>query len=224
VNNKPITVVCDATTIDSGIPDTFVADTFVADTFVADTFVAPDTFVARSKADIHCDANNGAGKGCTPTEALLIGKDTNTDGTGKGANTAFGCYDCLVGAGCLDDSLFASDVDHECGDTGAGGITNPTLSGDSATASCLAVVSCVLGGNCASASGDGTCYCGTATGSACTVAGGPNGACLTQEQDGTNTTSPPVVNSRFTDISYAAGMANTIFSCAASNTCSQCFP
>jgi hypothetical protein len=156
---------------------------------------------------------------------LFIEKDTDiTTGTGKGSAIAFGCYDCMVGAGCLDDALLASDVDHECGDVGAGGITNPTLSGDAATASCLNVVSCILGGTCASADGAGACYCGTSVGTACTVAGGPNGPCLTQEQDGTDTTSPTTVNGRFTDTSYAAGMANTLFSCAASNACTQCFP
>jgi hypothetical protein len=88
----------------------------------------------------------------------------------------------------------------------------------------LNVLSCVLGGNCATTLGDGTCYCGTAVGSNCNTAGLPNGPCLTQEQDGTDTTTPATVNSRFTAIAYPAGMANTILSCAASNSCSQCFP
>jgi hypothetical protein len=152
-------------------------------------------------------------------------KDTNlTTGAPKGSGVAFGCYDCLVGAGCLDDTLFPTDINHECGDTGPAAIDQPTLSGQSGTASCLAVVACILCGNCASAQGSGTCYCGTAVGSACTVAGNPNGPCLAQEQDGTGTTDPPTINNRFTNISFAAGMANTIFSCAASNTCTQCFP
>jgi hypothetical protein len=98
------------------------------------------------------------------------------------------------------------------------------LSGDPAATSCLKVVTCVLGGNCADTLGSGTCYCGTAVGSDCTIAGKPNGACLMQEQDGTDSNAPATVNNRFTNITYAAGMANTIFSCAASNTCSQCYP
>jgi hypothetical protein len=155
---------------------------------------------------------------------LLIGKDTNADGTAKGAVAAFSCYDCLVGAGCLDDTLFGSDIDHECGDTGSGGITQPTLSSDDPTTSCLNVVSCVLGGNCGTANGSGACYCGTAAGAQCTVAGAPNGPCLTQEQDGLDSTDPVTINSRFTNIAYAGGMANTIFSCAVSNTCSSCIP
>jgi hypothetical protein len=124
----------------------------------------------------------------------------------------------------LDDTLFPSDIDHECGDTGPGGINEPTLSGDPATTSCLNVLTCVLGGNCASAFGAGACYCGTATGTNCTTAGLPNGPCLAQEQDGLDATDPSVINTRYTNTVYAAGMANTIFSCAASNACSSCFP
>jgi hypothetical protein len=126
--------------------------------------------------------------------------------------------------GCLDDTDFAVDVNHECGDTGPGGISQPTLSGDSPTASCLAVVSCVLGGNCASATGDGVCYCGTATGVSCTVAGGPNGVCLAQEQDALDSTNPVTINANFVNTATAGGMANALFSCAAANSCSQCFP
>jgi hypothetical protein len=178
-----------------------------------------------SAADQHCATNNGVGVGCTATEALLVQKDTNADGTAKGSGAAFGCYDCLVSAGCLDDTLFASDIDHECGDTDATGITQPTLSGDTATTSCLNVLSCVLaGGNCSGLNGSGPCYCGTAVGTQCTVAGGPNGPCVNQEQDGLDSTDPTTVNSRFTNIAYAGGMANTIFSCAGSNSCTSCFP
>jgi hypothetical protein len=168
-------------------------------------------------------ANNG-GAGCTPTELIAINKDTNTDGTPKGSNTPFGCYDCLVGAGCLDDTIFSSDVDHECGDVGPLGISQPTLSGDSATASCLNVLACVLGCHCSGSLGSGTCFCGTAVGSSCNIAGDANGPCLALEEDGTDTTNPVTLNRRFTDTTYAAGMANTIMACAASNTCTQCFP
>jgi hypothetical protein len=230
VNTKSIIVVCDTNptpppdtgTPDTGTPDTGTPDTGTPDTGTPDTG-KPDTGTPPSVFDLHCQPNNG-GKGCTATEALLLGKDTNTDGTPKGGNTAFGCYDCLVGAGCLDDALFGSDVDHECGDTDPAGITQPTLSGNPATQVCLQVLTCVLGGNCATTLGAGTCYCGTAVGSACNTAGLPNGACRAQEEDGTDTTTPATVNNRFTNTTYAAGMANTILSCAASNTCTQCFP
>jgi hypothetical protein len=245
VDTKSMVVVCDApaTTSDAGIdtgfegPDTGFEGVDTGTDVKADVCVAICPPGACGVSDgcggtcnpiscnaSHCEANNG-GQPCTETELLLIGKDTNADGTPKAAGlTAFGCYDCLVGAGCLDDKLFASDVDHECEDTDANGITQPTLSGSDKTKSCWAVLACVLGGNCASTLGAGTCYCGTAVGSNCNTAGLPNGTCLTQEQDGTDTTTPATVNNRFTNITYAAGMANTILSCAASNSCTQCFP
>jgi hypothetical protein len=228
--DAPVDTGTDVTSPDTGTPDTGTPDTGTPDTGTPDTGMpdtgTPDTGNDSSTTavfDAHCATNNG-GAGCTATELLLIEKDTNADGSGKTGKTAYGCYDCMVAQGCLDDSLMASDVDHECGDTGGNGITQPTLSGHPATASCLAVVSCILGGNCAGDLGSGTCYCGTAVGANCNVAGNPNGACLMQEEDGTDSNSPPTVNNRFTNTAYAAGMANTIFSCAASNTCTQCYP
>jgi hypothetical protein len=245
-----ITVVCDpgATVPDAGAtPDTGVtpdAGSTPDASSTPDTGTTPDTGVVDaaheaeaaappppSCTDTHCAVNNG-GSGCTATELLLVEKDTDPTTCAAKAGTAFGCYDCLVNAGCLDDSLFATDVDHECGDTDANGITNPTLNGDSATASCLATVSCVLGpaaggatgtGNCATANGSGNCYCGNSAGQ-CVVAGKANGPCISQETDGLDSTDPVAVNSRFVNTAYAAGMANTIFACAGANTCTQCFP
>lgn len=228
VDSKSITVVCDASGTTSSTSSTTTSSTSsttssTSSTTTTSSSSTSSTTSPTAAADAHCATQN-AGAPCSPTELLFVEKDTNAATGAAISGAAFGCYDCLVGAGCLDDKVFSSDVDHECADTGPGGITNPTLSGDAASTSCLALVSCVLGGNCSSANGSGTCYCGTAVGSACTVAGGPNGTCLAQEQDGTNSTSPPTVNQRFTDISYAGGMANTLFSCAGSNSCSQCFP
>jgi hypothetical protein len=124
----------------------------------------------------------------------------------------------------LNDTDFSTDINHECGDTGPNGINQPTLGGGDPTASCLALTTCIFGGNCATSLGSGNCYCGTATGTNCTVPGNPNGTCLTQEQDGLNTTDPPTANNRFTNIAFAGGMSNALFSCAGSNSCTQCFP
>jgi hypothetical protein len=235
MQDAPVDTGTDVTSQDTGTPDTGMADTGMADTGMADTGMADTGMMHDTGTDTgsdsgtpaifnaHC-AVNKSGAPCTATELLLIEKDTNPDGTGKGGATPYGCYDCLGTAGCIDDTNFASDVDHECGDTDATGITQPTLSGHPATQVCLNVLSCVLGGNCATTLGSGTCYCGTAVASNCNTTGLPNGACVMQEQDGTDTTTPATVNSRFTAIAYAAGMANTIFSCAASNSCGQCFP
>jgi hypothetical protein len=209
---------------DTGVADTGTLDTGTPDTGTADTGTTAEAGEDGGLATLnaHCAANNG-GAPCTPTELLLIEHDTNSDGTGKGHNMAYGCYDCMVMAGCIDDTKFSSDVDHECGDTGSMGIHQPTLGGGDATTSCLTLVSCILNNACTGDTGSGTCYCGTAAGTACTMPGSPNGKCLAEEQDGTDTTDPTKVNMRFTDISYAGGMANTLFSCAGSNTCTQCY-
>jgi hypothetical protein len=222
----------DTGTADTGTPDTGTADTGTPDTGTPDTGTHDSGTEAGNDAGIaalnaHCAANNG-GAPCTATELLLIEHDTNPDGTAKTGATAFACYDCMETSGCIDDSAFAGDVNHECGDTGSLGITQPTLNGDSATTACLNVVSCILGhatptSSCTGTNGSGTCYCGTAVGTACTMAGMPNGPCLTQEEDGLDTTDPTAANSRFTNTIYAGGMANTLFSCAGSNNCSSCY-
>jgi hypothetical protein len=207
---------------DTGTQDTGAQDAAAQDTGTPDTGT-PDTGSdsGSSILNAHCKTNN-SGAPCTPTELLLIEHDTNPDGTAKGSDPPYACYDCMVNAGCMDDTNFVTDVNHECGDTGPMGISAPTLSGDPASAVCLNVVTCILANKCANDHGSGTCYCGTALASACTMPGAPNGACLAQEQDGTNSMDPPTVNNRFTNIAYAAGMANTLFSCAASNTCTSC--
>jgi hypothetical protein len=214
----------DTGTSDTGTPDTGTPDTGTPDTGMPDTGTPEagnDAGIAALNA--HCAKNNG-GAPCTATELLLIEKDTNPDGSGKGGATAFSCYDCMETSGCIDDSVFNSDVNHECGDTSASGITMPTLHGDSATTACLNVVSCILAhSTCTDSNGAGTCYCGTAVGSQCTMAGLPNGPCLTEEEDGLDTTDPVTANTRFTNTAYAGGMANTLFSCAGSNTCTTCY-
>jgi hypothetical protein len=205
VDTKSITVVCDC------------SDSASSATSTSSSSSTPAT------SNVHCAVHN-SGRPCTPTELLFIEKDTNPNtGAPLGSGVAFGCYDCLVNAGCLDDTDFPQDIDHECGDIGCG-INQPTLSGDSPSASCLAVVSCALGGNCATALGSGNCYCGTAFGSNCISTGAPNGPCLAQEQDGLDSTVPLTINERFTTTAFAGGMANAIFSCAGTNGCTQCFP
>jgi hypothetical protein len=214
----------DTGTPDTGTPDTGTPDTGTPDTGTQDSGTEAGNDAGIAALNAHCATNNG-GAPCTATELLLIEHDTNPDGTAKGdAAQAFACYDCMENAGCIDDSVFASDVDHECGDTGGTGITMPTLHGDSATTACLNVVSCILSHpTCTGSNGSGTCYCGTAIGSACTMAGMPNGPCLAQEEDGLDTTDPTAANNHFTNIAYAGGMANTLFSCAGSNNCTTCY-
>jgi hypothetical protein len=204
---------------DAGTLDARADAAGTADTGTHDAGPPPDAAALNP----HCAANNG-GAPCTPTEIVVIEHDTNLDGTAKGDAGAFGCYDCMLRNGCLDDTRY-SDSNHECGDvTGSMGINQPTLSGDDPTASCLALVTCVFANSCldptaGGSGGSGNCYCGTASGQQCTVPGAPNGPCLTQEQDGLDSTDPPTVNSRLVNPNYAGGMANAIFACAVANGC-----
>jgi hypothetical protein len=172
-------------------------------------------------ADARCKENNG-GATCTPTELLFMQKDTDlATGTAKNGK-AFGCYDCLVTSGCLDDKKDPTDVHHECGDTGASGIREPTLTGGSAAEACLGVLSCILSSGCAGTGGAGACFCGTAVGEQCLTS--PNGPCLAEVEDAVGTADPVLANKRFTNTAYGAGMANTILACAASNSCAGCYP
>jgi hypothetical protein len=148
-----------------------------------------------------CAANNG-GAGCTQTEQLFVNHDPT-------------CYACLIGGGCLDDTVFG-DVNHECGDLPA-----------AQQAACISVINCILGSGCASAAVS-TCYCGTAgVATACqgNPAPGPiNGVCATQiaaglgfpVTDGTDNTK------QLTNNMLPGGMADQIFQCAQSNACATC--
>jgi hypothetical protein len=156
----------------------------------------------------YCAPNNG-GCPCTPTETLfLVNRDPS-------------CYDCLVGSGCLDDALFASDVNHECGDLPA---SAQTATGDAPAIACLNTIACILGASCADATGASPCYCGTAAGAQCLVPGAANGPCMAEETDGLATSDPKQVDATFLSTSLPAGMANTIFTCAATNDCTGCLP
>jgi hypothetical protein len=172
-------------------------------------------------ADTRCKGNNG-GAPCTATELLFLQKDTDLATGEAKKGKAFGCYDCLVSAGCLDDKQDPTDVHHECGDTGASGIDKPTMTGGSGAEACLSVLNCVLSSGCAGANGVGACFCGTAVGEQCLVS--PNGPCQSEIEDALGTTDPKIANQRFTNSAYAAGMANTMLACATSNSCSQCYP
>jgi hypothetical protein len=151
-----------------------------------------------------CASFNG-GQGCTATEQLFVQHDPTN-----------GCYDCLVNAGCLDDSSFG-DVGHECGDFATQTQQNQ----------CTDTINCILGSSCAQTS-VAVCYCGTAP-VAGTCQGNPaagpiNGACASQiatglgfpETDGTD------ITKNLTDTTLPAGMGVQIFVCAEANHCASC--
>ncbi len=160
--------------------------------------------------EIGCEPCNGSPGGvCTATELAFVQQDL----TGS-------CYACLLGAGCLDSpegGLSGNECDDLVGNAASGpnaGAWKPSL--------CLMTVSCILGSSCADPLAT-SCYCGTAAGVACLNPGAANGACLTAETGGLETTDPQVtVTPTFTSKSLAAGVANAIFVCAAGAHCSSC--
>jgi len=181
--------------------------------------------VAGDTTCVQCVGNNGkhaAGslpinKTCTPTEAAIVQHDISKGtATVPGPDPTGSCYDCLWNKGCLDDTNFP-DTGHECED--------PLTSAGTA-AQCEAVISCIFGSSCAS-SAVSVCYCGTSD-LLTTCQGNPssavNGACDAQiaagngfpTQDGTDNTSDLV------DTTRAGGMADQIFQCAITNSCSAC--
>jgi hypothetical protein len=175
--------------------------------------IAPCTTAGQTGC-VQCQGN--ASGVCSPTEALFVAHDVAIGkATAAGPDPTGACYTCLFNGGCLDDTVLG-DTGHECGDLAAG-----------VQANCTSTISCIIGSKCAAASVS-TCYCGTAgVATACqgNPAPGPiNGACDTQIAtglgfpltDGTDNTK------HLTDTTLAAGMADQIFQCALSNSCSAC--
>jgi hypothetical protein len=236
------TVVCDGpgavvdagTPVDSGTPvvdsGTPVVDagTPVVDsgTPVIDSGAPAPLLPCTTAGQANCVQCVGNDKGainnktCTPTEAQFVQHDIDTGkATVAGADPAGSCYDCLWNNACIDDTHFGDDA-HECGDTAA-------LTSFGTAAECQATVGCILGSSCAS-SALATCYCGTA-GLLTTCQGNPasgpiNGACASTiaaglgfaVTDGTDNTG------KLNSTTYASGMADQIFQCALSNSCTAC--
>ena len=127
------------------------------------------------------------------------------------------CYACLKDFGCLDDSR--GDMNNECEDLA--GQTVPAGAdagaGQSRQDLCYATLQCILGSP----------LCLTDFGSffnsnRC-VAGADAGGCLTQEENGLETTDPALIQSQFNDSTRGAGVANRILNCGAALNCPTCF-
>ncbi len=159
---------------------------------------------------------------CTSTEAMFVSKDIAAGLLGAtGQVTAQSCYNCLKTLNCLDNAFTSGE---ECGEVPTTFMPTGTSSGETAAHACLDVINCTIANQCATSNPDAECYCGTAMGTACnTMANGPcqdieaNGLGL-MPSDGTT------VNLDYTDIARPSGMANTIFACAFSNSCTACLP
>jgi hypothetical protein len=194
--------------------------------------LGPCTTVGQTNC-VSCSQNaNGV---CTPTEADFIALDIkNGLATAAGPAPAASCYSCLATNGCLDSSAFSGN---ECEDTtGAAAF----ISGTTAT-QCEAVVQCILGSGtgasqCATQN-PGVCYCGagvanstcaggsSATPDVCSTTAGPiKGVCAPQIAAGLGFPcgdgADIAPNTNTTNL--AAGRADQIFTCANSNSCTQC--
>jgi hypothetical protein len=164
---------------------------------------------------VPCDGNTTGV--CTPTEAAFVAYDIKKGNvTAPGAEPMDACYECLLGAGCLDDNIYL-DTGNECGDSLATGTS----------AQCLATLQCILDNSCA-ATRVNACYCGTATPSGtCTgnPAPGPiNGACAAKiaAGEGFGLTDGTDNLTNLTDNTRASGMADQMFQCALSGKCTAC--
>jgi hypothetical protein len=154
---------------------------------------------------VECQGNsNGV---CTPTEALFVQQDITADiATAPGPDPSGGCYSCLLGNDCIDDSH--GDTGNECGD--ATSITTGTSS------ECISTVSCVLSSACAAQSVS-ICYCGTApTTTTCNSdPSAENGSCASAIAAGSGFAQAdgPDILENLTNTAEASGMAMQIFEC-----------
>jgi len=172
---------------------------------------------------------------CTPTEADFVQHDITAGlATVAGNDPSTGCYSCLLAGGCVDSS---SATGNECEDnSGASAYVSGTT-----VAECEAVVQCILGSGtgaaqCASSS-VGTCYCGagvtnatcaggsSTTPDVCSTTAGPiKGVCATQIAAGLGFPcgDGADIAPNFNTTNLAGGRANQLFTCANSNSCTQC--
>jgi hypothetical protein len=146
---------------------------------------------------------------CSPTVEAFV----ESDPTGT-------CYPCLLRAGCLD-GVSDGATGNECEDLTGDAVTGPSA-GAWKPSLCVQTIDCILATGCANPSLV-NCYCGEGDSTACADAGAAEGACLTAENAGLETSDPKTaLGPSFTSKTLAAGVANAIFVCAAANGCTSC--
>jgi hypothetical protein len=218
------TVVDSGTVIDTGV-DTGVDSGTATDASDGGGAVLLAACTTSTAACVQCQGN--ASGLCSPTEAVIVNFDIAQNvAVAPGPAPAASCYNCLLQAGCIDDTIFP-DSGHECGD-----LTGSFTAGDgntgTASSLCLATVQCVIGSACAETNGGlDNCYCGAGGGSpsACPGNGAAtNGVCKTQETNGFLAAPTDATNTlkNFTDTTEPSGLANQIFICAQASSCTQC--
>ena len=160
---------------------------------------------------------------CTPSEAVFVQYDIQHGQASASGTTESSCYQCLLGAGCLD-SPSERQEGLECGDLPAGSLGSAAES----ASLCVSALQCIVQTGCDddTPEGEAYCYCGTEGGSTesdCEGKSSPfplNGVCATQETAGFTYTSNSALVTNFLDTMQPSGMANEIFDCSIGNGCS----
>jgi hypothetical protein len=146
------------------------------------------------------------------------------DGADLDAGSTVGIIQSTRGAACLtcaQQNCVAPGV--TCEDfAGQAALPGSPAAGASRQQLCYSTLSCVLSSDCAKTDLQ-FCYCGSATGTSCYDSGAANGPCLSQEQNGLETTDPVTLVNRLTDPTFGGGMANFIVQCLELSQCSSCF-
>jgi hypothetical protein len=173
------------------------------------------------------------------TEMRFLNRDLGRN------DPTFTCTKCLLQAGCLD-APSKNVKGRECDDmTGSGTFQDAGATSD--TQLCLDTLACTLAqstdafnspvpaaipGNplstavtCANSGFPDACYCGTLASTAqCLVRTQNTGTCEKTESEGlglSSTDAKDIVKD-YTDTTRPSGVVNTIFACAATNTCTSC--
>jgi hypothetical protein len=205
------------------------ADSSFVDSAPDSGSLVPCTTAAQTDC-VQCQGSTG--NLCSATEAVFVQLDINSGAAvAPGPSPDTGCYECLVGAQCIDVPQ-EQVKNKECDDL-SGNFTD--FAGDSALATtlCLATLECEVGptGNHCASSSDGIsyCYCGSGGGpsTACLGMGSAvNGACIAPIVAGYpyKATDAADILSNWTTKADPSGRANEMLNCGAVNSCSQCLP
>lgn len=202
------------------LPDGACPGGFVAAAFAdgGGVIPAPSDSICAS-----CSPYNG-GAGCTPTEQLFVLHDPVPPADG-----GMTCYQCLVNAGALDDTVFP-DTGHECNDSPLF-MSIPEFP-DAAVQQdfCFQTLKCILGTSpsCVDVAnaGPADCFCGAGvTTLACAAPMfQPTGSCAAEEAAGFGQPASATVAilNMFTNTAWGSGQANQIFTAGISSGCTRC--
>jgi hypothetical protein len=171
-----------------------------------------------------------AGQACVSSVCKTPPPPLTTDSVLTAVSAA--CDTCAHTNGCVDDTT-AGTTNENCDDQ-TGNATAGPAAGTANKTLCFADLQCVLPptNSCARVTSGSTvgaaigpCYCGPAEpGTGCLSATDQNGVCLTQIQNGLETTNPGTISTGLATPTTPGGVANAIVKCLISNKCGSCFP